>query len=214
MTQFSLEKPSCICRWRIYNQQLPLENRLLRALSRRVVNGKQVDKRLVAWAKQHIEWTLASGSQCYPNGVLMLVIDEKGQAAMSVGPYTNLAHPHLSTFCARAQIAQEEANITHVAPESLWARRADTLLWCAQDIEQPNGVTSLMIDLAKTLGIRVIKDKNLLNEVQSKQAEVSEVFLVSDEHGVVIDNDHSSSLTKQLAQSYLKLLQSTSKNAQ
>ena len=75
-------------------------------------------------------------------------------------------------------------------------------------------MTSLMIDLAKTLGIRVIKDKNLLNEVQSRQAEVSEVFLVSDEHGVVVDKDHSSSLINQLAQSYLKLLQSTAKNAQ
>ncbi len=111
MNQFILEKPSCICRWRIYNQQLPLENRLLRALSRRVVNGRQVDRRLVAWAKQHIEWTLASGSQRYPNGVLMLVIDEKGQAAMSVGPYTNLAHPHVSTFCARAQSAQDEIHL-------------------------------------------------------------------------------------------------------
>ena len=209
MTHFTLGKPSCICRWRIYNQQLPLENRLLRGLSRRTVNNKPIDKRLVAWAKQHIEWTLVSGSTTYPHGVLMLVIDEKGQAAMSVGPYEPLKQAKLSAFCARAHTAQTEAAETHVAPESLWGVDNNTLLWCAQDDETAGGVNSLVLDLAQTLGIRVVKDANLLNQVQSKQACVSEVFLVSDEHGVVMDEASSSSLVQRLAQSYQKLLQKT-----
>ena len=75
---FALGTPALVCRWRLADRTLPLENRHLRALSRRVVDDAPVSPQLVAWAKQHIEWTLGSGASRYPDGVLM-VIETKGE---------------------------------------------------------------------------------------------------------------------------------------
>ena len=58
MDGFTLGSPALVCRWRLASRALPLENRHLRALGQRVVNGGLVPTELVAWAKQHIEWTL------------------------------------------------------------------------------------------------------------------------------------------------------------
>ena len=66
---FTLGRPVLVCRWRLASGKLPMENRHLRALSKRVVNGRAVSTQLVAWAKQHIEWTLQDGSaRCMKNG--------------------------------------------------------------------------------------------------------------------------------------------------
>ena len=69
---FTLGRPVLVCRWRLASGGLPMENRHLRALSKRVVNGQAVSTQLVAWAKQHIEWTLRDGSALNPDGVLVL----------------------------------------------------------------------------------------------------------------------------------------------
>jgi hypothetical protein len=96
-----------------------MENRHLRALSKRVVNGQAVSTQLVAWAKQHIEWTLRDGSALNPDGVLMIVLDEKGQAAMTVGPYEPIDSPTAATLADRAIESAREAEETGVAPETL-----------------------------------------------------------------------------------------------
>ena len=90
MEGFELGEPVLICRWRLSNRKLPLENRHMRALVARTVNGMQVPVELMAWAKQHIEWTLEQGSADNPNGTLMLIVDDQGRAAMTVGPYVPL----------------------------------------------------------------------------------------------------------------------------
>ena len=87
MDGFSLGEPALVCRWRLSGGTLPLENRLLRALSSRMVNGGPVSAPLVAWVKQNVEWALKSGSEEHPDGVLMLLIDKQNHAAMTVGPY-------------------------------------------------------------------------------------------------------------------------------
>ena len=99
---FELGTPAIVCRWRLSGGSLPLENRHLRALLARTGNGKRVTKQLVAWAKQHIEWTLAEGSIGQADGVLMVVIDCDGKAAMTVGDYQPLTERHLSQLCQRA----------------------------------------------------------------------------------------------------------------
>ena len=49
--EFELGEPVLVCRWRLAGGKLPLENRHLRALSRRVVLGRAVTSQLVGWAK-------------------------------------------------------------------------------------------------------------------------------------------------------------------
>ena len=128
MRNFKLGTPALVCRWRLASGRLPLENRHLRALSRRVLDDEPVSAQLIAWAKQHVEWTLREGSAENPNGVLMLIVDEEGQAAMTVGPYEPLAAMTASGLVDRATAAQQEADETSVAPETLWAVRDGCLV--------------------------------------------------------------------------------------
>ena len=101
--EFKADAPSLVCRWRLSGGTLPLENRHLRALGKRVVGGHAVSPHLIAWAKQHIEGTLKEGSLEHPDGVLMLVLDKTGKAAMAVGPYEALHKTSLLSLSRRAR---------------------------------------------------------------------------------------------------------------
>lgn len=83
--KFTLDKPALICRWRMSNKKVPMLNRHIRALSERLVQGEPLTHNMLSWAKQHVEWSLAEGDYTAHDGVLMLVIDVNGNAAMTVG---------------------------------------------------------------------------------------------------------------------------------
>ena len=89
--KFTLDKPALICRWRMSNKKVPMLNRHIRALSERLVQGEPLTHNMLSWAKQHVEWSLAEGDYTARDGVLMLVIDVNGNAAMTVGEYEPLA---------------------------------------------------------------------------------------------------------------------------
>ena len=206
MENFRLGRPALVCRWRLAARTLPLENRHLRALSRRVVNGAPVSPQLVAWAKQHIEWTLADGAARYPDGVLMVVLDEAGRAAMTVGPYEPLAVTTTSALAERAQLAAREAASTDVAPETLWLVRDDALVM-DNPVDRPlSGAASLVVDLARTLGVPVVREEGLARRVMNGDKNYDELFLVSDEHGIVIAKDASGALSERFLDGYDKLL--------
>lgn len=204
---FTLGTPSLVCRWRLASRELPLENRHLRALGQRTVSGRPVSPQLVAWAKQHIEWTLADGAVAHPDGVLMVVMDEQGRAAMTVGPYELLAPRTTSFLAERAATAAAEAERTGVAPESLWLVRGDTLVWGRGEGERPSGTASLMLDLAQTLGFPVERRARLAAEVLAGAADYDEVFLASDEHGIVPASDAAGPRAERFREGYEKLLQ-------
>lgn len=202
---FSIGKPAIVCRWRLANRTLPLQHRHLRALLRRTCNGEAVSKHLVAWAKQHIEWTLYDGSAEFPDGVLMLVVDEAGKAAMTLGPYKPLASTRLSALCARAAQSFAEWQYCGVAPEQLWACTGNTLVWGCEQQQAASGANSLIFDLACTLGITVVKDPELLHNLQAKKDVPQEIFLVSDEHGVVVADGFEGSMSTGFIAHYEKL---------
>lgn len=209
MDGFALGRPALVCRWRLAGRALPLENRHLRALGRRLVAGGPVSKQLVAWAKQHIEWTLADGAARHPDGVLMLVLDETGRAAMTVGPYEPLAVTTSSALAERAQLAAREAAETGVAPETLWVVRGDVLV-AGCPIDQPlSGVASLVADLAKTTGVPVSREADLARRVMNGDKDHDELLLVSDEHGVVPASDAAGAHARRLADGYARLLETT-----
>lgn len=209
MDGFALGRPALVCRWRLAGRALPLENRHLRALGRRLVAGGPVSKQLVAWAKQHIEWTLADGAARHPDGVLMLVLDETGRAAMTVGPYEPLAVTTSSALAERAQLAAREAAETGVAPETLWVVRGDVLV-AGCPIDQPlSGAASLVADLAKTTGVPVSREADLARRVMNGDKDHDELLLVSDEHGVVPASDAAGAHARRLADGYARLLETT-----
>ena len=208
---FQLGRPALVCRWRLAGARLPMANRHMRALGERAVLGSRLSAQLLAWVKQHIEWTLADGAAEHPDGVLMLVVDEKGRAAMSVGPYEGLASTTTEALVERARATKVEALRTGVAPETLWAVSGDALVWGAAPQRPASATGSLMGDLARTLGIPVRRDDALAEEVAADPAAYEEVFLVSDEHGVVPARDASGARALKFAQGYERLLDRTAR---
>lgn len=206
MSGFSLGRPALVCRWRLAGRSLPLENRHLRALGQRTVNGAAVSVQLVAWAKQHIEWTLSDGAALYPDGVLMTVVDEAGSAAMAVGPYEPLARTTALALARRAARSAQEGERTGVSPETLWALSDGRLLWSAGRDEAAAGTASLVCDLARTLGFVVERDEGLVERALAGEDKPTEVFLASDEHGVVLASNAQGPSSQRFAAGYEKLL--------
>lgn len=203
---FTLGRPVLVCRWRLASGGLPMENRHLRALSKRVVNGQAISTQLVAWAKQHIEWTLRDGSVLNPDGVLMIVLDDKGQAAMTVGPYEPIDSPTVATLVDRAIESAHEAEETGVAPETLWIARGDTLVCGMGAAEDASGAVTLVCDLANTVGITVVREEGIAKGLLDNTVDYDEVFLVSDEHGIVCASDAAGPRGAKLAEGYERLL--------
>lgn len=207
MKGFELGRPALVCRWRLADRALPLENRHLRALGRRALGGAPVSPQLVAWAKQHIEWTLSAGAAEHPDGVLMLIVDDRGRAAMTVGPYGPLKSRAVSFLAERALASAREAGLTGVAPETLWVVRGEGLVWGVGRQDQPSGAASLMCDLARTLGIAVERRAGLAEQALSGTIAFDEAFLVSDEHGIVPASNASGPRSERFAEGYAKLLE-------
>lgn len=206
---FRLGTPALVCRWRLSNRKLPLENRHLRSLSWRRLDERPLSAGLISWAKQHIEWTLADGAVAHPDGVLMLVVDDAGQAAMTVGPYEELHATKLAHLVGRARTARVEALDTGVAPESLWVWHDECLYWGIDEDAHASGAASLIEDLARTLGTPVERSAHLLDDAHAGELDADEAFLVSDEHGVVLACDDAGEEGHRLRDAYRTLLART-----
>lgn len=206
MEGFKLGKPALVCRWRLAGGTLPLMNRHLRALGARRLNGQPVSPQLVAWAKQQVEWSLDAGSAENPDGVLMLVVDDGGQAAMTVGPYEPLRVRTSSFLAERALAGNREAETTGVSPETLWAVRGQSLVWGQNRWSEPSGAASLMRDLAQTTGFAIARQEGLAEALLNGSLDYDEAFLVSDEHGIVPASNACGARSQRFAESYEKLL--------
>ena len=206
MEGFELGEPVLVCRWRLSNRKLPLENRHMRALVARTVDGEQIPVELMAWAKQHIEWTLEQGAVDNPNGTLMLIVDDQGRAAMTVGPYVPLEDVTLSGLVRRADRARMEADKTGVPPETIWVAKNDELLWDPGEDCVASGSASLVLQLAQTLGIDVRTWQGLSDAIATQAIAYDEAFLVSDEHGIVPASDADGTYGRRLALGYQRLL--------
>ena len=163
-------------------RQVPLLNRHIRALSQRTVNGAPLSHNMLSWAKQHVEWSLAEGDYTDPDGVLMLVIDINGNAAMTVGSYEPLGELTAGQLTQRAEDARAEQAETGVAPEVLCAVQEGSLHIVADADESLCGSMTLVVQLAETLGHDIVF-------ANSSDALAGARFLVSDEHGVVLAAD-------------------------
>ncbi|WP_077598554.1 hypothetical protein [Olsenella urininfantis] len=209
---FVLGDPALVCRWRLAGGSLMLENRHIRALSRRLVMDGHLAAPLLAWTKQHVEWTLRDGSAQHPDGVLMLVIDGQGRAAMTVGPYRSLARCRVTDLMGRAGVARQEADSTGVAPESLWVVSEGRLLWGIEEGCAPSGSASLIEDLARTLGTPIERCPGLERRLAGSELPLSEAFLVSDEHGVVCAADARGAEGERFLKAYQRLQEKASRH--
>lgn len=220
--EFEVGEPVLVCRWRLSGGKLPAANRHMRALGNRVVNGGPLSRQLLAWAKQHIEWTLADGAHDEPDGTLMLMVDAEGRAAMAVGPYEPLQDTSADALIERAKAAEREADASEVAPETLWIVSNDGLSVNVGVGDPLSGSASLIADLASTLGISVERNATLLDDVRAEleqteqatqpaQSTLTDMFLVSDEHGVVPAQGACGSYAKRFSEGWQTLLERTAR---
>lgn len=190
--EFHLGEPALVCRWRLAGRHVPLLNRHMRALSRRRVGGEPLSTNLLGWVKQHIEWSLAEDPAAVADGVLMIVVDKDGQAAMTSGAYEPLTDASLDGLAHRARTAQLEAGELGVAPEAICAALGDGLVLGVSEDVALAGSLSLVEHLAQTRGIALRRDPALAYRALSGPLDGAP-FLVSDEHGVVAAADVSGS---------------------
>lgn len=191
-------EPVIETRWRLQNGALPLKNRHLRALA-----ARDVTSALVSWAHQHLEWTLAEGAMEQPDGVLVLDVDTEGRAVMSIAPFEPL--PPLSAALLLDRVEGREAD--PVEDEVIWTCR-DGRLYVLSDADKPrSGANSLAVDLARTLHLEPTFEGHApVAEALSRLAPADELFLVSDEFGIVAAADHDGPMARELASCYAKLL--------
>lgn len=183
--EFKLGKPALVCRWRLAGRSVPLLNRHMRALSQRRVQGEPLTVNLLGWVKQHIEWSLAEDPSAVADGVLMLVVDEDGQAAMSTGAYEPLADASPEALIERAAAARAEADETGIAPELLCCVRDGALALGATESSARSGAATFIRQLAETRGHAVSFDPALPERARIGIA--GTLALISDEHGVVVE---------------------------
>ncbi len=204
LKDFSLKDPALIVKWKLKNRSLPLQNRHLRALSESYVNGKFVSSQLVAWAKQHLEWTLESGAIDHPDGVLMLVVDSDGQAVMSTGPYEPLGSHDALALANRAIAAQSDIFNGGISSEIIWAVNGNNIVCGAQKDEYKCAMTSLVLDLINTLKLEVAFDDMLAEKIKDGQ-NFDEVFLSSDVYRIVVASNTTDTTARRLKELVDKL---------
>lgn len=197
--RFELGEPVLVCRWRLSGRSLPLLNRHIRAFSQRRLQGVPPTPELTAWVKSHVEGTLGEGAAAHPDGVLMVVVDEKGQGAMTVGPYAPLTDTTVAALAVRALSAATEAETSAVAPETLWALVDGTAVVSLEEDADPAAATGLVRDLLQTKGYPVAWDAEVARKVREGAVEPQEVFLVSDEHGILCASDRPGPVGADLA---------------
>lgn len=186
--EFHLGEPALVCRWRLAGRHVPLLNRHMRALSQRRVEGEPLSTNLLGWVKQHIEWSLAEDPAAVADGVLMIVVDKNGQAAMSTGAYQALEDTSLEGLAQRATLAQTEGLELGVAPEVFCTAADGGIVLGLKESDSAAGSVSLVKQLAETRGLDVAYDPALSYRALSGILD-GKAFLVSDEHGVVAAAD-------------------------
>lgn len=182
--KFELAEPVLVCRWRMSKKRVPMLNRHIRALSQRRVQGEPLTNNMLSWAKQHVEWSLAEGDFTAVDGVLMLVVDVNGNAAMTVGEFEPLSDVTAAVLIARADEARAEAAETGVAPELMAAVNGGSLVLAVHEGEHLCGTATLIQQLAETRHVPV-------EHVDTPADLMGALFLISDEHGVVPASDNA-----------------------
>lgn len=187
---FTLGAPVLVCRWRLVDRRVPLLNRHIRALAARRVHGEPLSRSLLSWAKQHIEWSLAEDTTVSvpDDGVLMLVVDADGHAAMSTGEYVPLTDTGAEALAYRSLEARREADEVGIAPEVIACAAGDEVVLGVSPEDPLAGAASLVEQLCATCGRRIVRDPALAYRVLAGSC-AAPVLLISDEHGVVVADD-------------------------
>lgn len=155
-------------RWRLAGGKLPMRERHLRSLKALGIDGP-----MQSWVRTRVEYVLDNHAAEHPDGALHLVIAPDDKVTFSVEPLREL--PALSA----ADVDVVSGSVAGIDDATVWLAGEKCLTAAA-----PDGVVSAMdttlCDLATTLGYTVQARAVAADEVQG-----AELFVTTDEHGVV-----------------------------
>lgn len=205
-----IDDPELVLRWRLSHRKLVAQSRHLATLK-----ARGLGQGLVSWCYQHIEWTLPEGTLKDPHGVLVIKIDTAGRAQMEVVPYSSLMPATASELIVYAEehgesmtsgIDSDVAWVVRPAAADKTAAPQTRLVALTSGLNELSGVNSLIRDLGRAQGFTVVCDENEL--AQHPLTEADEVFLVSDEHGVVPSTDHGREVSQKFKHYWDRLVAS------
>ena len=194
------------CRWRVVSGRVPLKNRHMRALGARTLDGEKIGAPLVAWVRESVDWSLGNVAG-YDDATLVLKVHAGGRASLDVTEYRRPKERSANDLLRRAERGRREAESCGVSSEDLWVVSGGVLLWGLTMGAYACGTSSLVSQLARTLGYAV----TVVDDLAAQLAETGfrpdmEVFLASDEHGVLAATDRTGTIAQRFESSYNTLL--------
>ena len=167
-------------RWRLANGDLPLRERHLRSLA-----DLGVGSPMQSWMRTRLEYVLENHAVENPNGTLHIQMDGEGRTTFEVGPLGETP-----TLSVADLLERGGAVVGCSVPGTVWLA-ADNSLIAATDRKLIDAAATTVRDLAKTLGYEVAERPVPSEQVRAQGAEV---FLVSDEFGVVAFEGHGGAI--------------------
>lgn len=184
----NLPTEKLVFRWRYASRKIQLYERRLRSLAH-----FNVGPAVQAWVRSRLEWMQDNRLYEQPDGVLELTIDPEGDVAMSMHPVTEA--PAFSPD----QLVWDGDELAGCAlPGTVWV--VDDAQAHALPADIRHAADTFTRDLVTTLG-RKMDD----GPVTRDAVEPAEVFLITDEHGIVPCAGKGGAMTDKLTACFSKL---------
>ena len=155
-------------RWRLSGGKLPMRERHLRSLLSLGIDGP-----MQAWVRTRIEYVLENHAAEHPDGAMHLVIAPDGKVTFSVEPLREL--PQVGA----GDVDVAAGTVAGISDATVWLAGEKRLVAAVQN-GLVSAIDTTLRDLAATLGYTVEE-----RAVASDDAQGLELFVTTDEHGVV-----------------------------
>ena len=180
-------------RWRLADGGLPMRERHLRSLASMGVGAP-----MQSWIRTRLEYVLENHAPIHPNGVLCLRMDPEGKTEMVVEPLGTV--PTLT----EADLVIKDDFITGASvPGVVWVMGEKLAIASVDNEELISATATTMRDLAETLSMQVEEGAVLAEDAF---AEGVEIFVTSDEFGILPIEGHSGATTDRFTKLLNKLL--------
>ena len=167
-----------VLRWRIHEGRIPLRQRHLRSLE-----PLDLPEPLRAWIHERLEWALANMLTDDTEGVLVLHIDPAHEVTVSLDPVRERPVLNLSSLLVEGGLIIGAEFDGETLEGTVWLECDGAL--CASCDELISATGSLAKDLCETLKLPLS-----IHPQHIEDAENSSLFLISDEFGFVLIQEH------------------------
>jgi hypothetical protein len=177
--------------WRLAQGMLPLQERHLRSLK-----AFEIDGPLQSWVRERLEWTLQNAIGDNPNGVLHLCLKPGGALTIAVTPRSET--PQLTAD----DLVTDDGRVERASIEGIvWVIRGTSAV-ASTDKPLVSAVSTVVRDLLITFKCDVSQHVLIADELLACG---TELFVASDEYGIVPIFNHDGPMVQRLDECFKKL---------